>query len=131
MSNKLVRIALVLFLSPLFLTSNAGCAWFKHEAAVAKADLIDCAKADLGQTVEEAGMSLAMTVAMLVFQAPTGWQDVLHTLEAKYGMEAVACAEKLASDLFKPPPSMTPQTGEHVESPYDRAQKSLSGKKFR
>src|SRR5262249_3058070 len=113
------------------LPASAGCSWFKKEAAVAKADIIDCAKQDLGQTVEEAGMSLAMTVAMIIFSAPAGWQDVLHQLEAKYGADAIGGAEKLAGDLFKPPPSTTPETGEKVESPYDRAKQALDGKKFR
>lgn len=76
----------------------AGC---QHSGTIIKNDLIDCGRQDLGQTVKEAGVSLLMTVVGILVQGGTNWRQDLSSLGGEYGSDAVSCAVKIASDLFK------------------------------
>lgn len=114
--------------------STVGCSWFESKAKVAEDDAIACVKADLGQSVEAVGVSLLMTVVSILANGGTDWSANLAALEAKYGKDAIACAEKVAADLFKPTPSATPSTSALAAGSaqaYLRATQALSGKKFR
>ena len=117
------------------LATSASCSWFKKEETVVKTDLIDCAKADLGQNVKETGVSLLMTVVAIIASGGTNWSADLSALESKYTTDAVACAEKIAGDLFKSARtgSGAPATGapSEQELAYQRAQKALAGKRFK
>jgi len=121
-------IAIRLLASALALTvaaAPAGCAQAKKDATVVKQDLVECAKQALGQTVVEAGASLLMTVIAIIATSGDNWQADLDALAAKYGADALACATKIASDLFKPAPTLTPTTGNMNDSPYARSQLAL------
>ncbi len=107
-----------------------SCSGSQKAAAVGQV-AIDCAKADLGQTVASAGLSVLMTVVGIIFSGGATWQSDLAALEAKYGPEVLACAEQVAEELFRTPAPAVPATGDMTESPHDRALKALGGKKIR
>jgi hypothetical protein len=108
------------------LTSSA-CSTAKHVETVVKDDAIECAKQDLGQTVAAGALSLAMTVANILFEGGTNWQGDLDALAAKYGPDALACAAKIAQDLFHPPAgSDAPATTEVLVGPAQRASEALA-----
>lgn len=128
MKTKILSALAVLALA----TTTAGCSWFQSKETVVKDDLLNCAKADLGTTVESAGASILMTVVSILANDGTNWQADLSALEAKYGGLAISCAEKIAADLFKKAPISTPSTGalEGNDLAEQRAQSVIAGKKF-
>ena len=106
------------------LPAAAGCSWFSHAATVAKADAIECAKQDLGQTVAGGVESLLLTVVTIVFNGGANWQADLDALAAKFGPETLACCAKVAQDLFSTG-SGSPSTGLDLDTPAQRAAKAL------
>ena len=102
---------------------------------IIKNDAIDCAHADLGQTVADMGLSLLMAVATILFQGGSNWQYDLNQLGAKYGPDVISCAAKIAGDLFKMPQegsgSAAPGTAAGIETPYQRAVEFNRGKSFK
>lgn len=120
------------------MATSASCSWFQKEETTVKTDLIDCAKQDLGQSVSASGVSLLMTVVAIIATGGADWTADLAALESKYSTDAVSCAEKIASDLFKPSTgsgsgSSAPATGAASQEllEYQRAQQVLAGKKFK
>jgi hypothetical protein len=108
--------------------TTSACTTAKHVGSVVKADAIECAKQDLGQTVVDAGLSLAYTVAGIIFQGGTDWQADLDKLAATYGPDALACAAKIAGDLFTPPTAGSgagPSTADALAGPSTRAKQAL------
>lgn len=117
-----------------FLYSASGCT--KTQVTAGENAAIDCAKADLGQTVESAGLSVLMTVMSIIFDGGVNWVGDLAAIGAKYGPEVLACAEKVAEAAFRTPSTGSGagsglSTGAEAVSPHDRAVQALSGKSFK
>lgn len=112
-------------------TSTTGCAWFQAKETAVKDVLIDCAKQDLGASVAEAGESILLTVIDVIVQGGTDWEKDLSLLEGKYGADALACAEKVAEEIFRPVPTPVPAANAGpVAVVHARAAKAIAGKKF-
>lgn len=130
--KKLTSLLLVVALA----APTVGC---QHSGTIIKNDLIDCGRQDLGQTVKEAGVSLLMTVVGILVQGGTNWRQDLSSLGGEYGSDAVSCAVKIASDLFKNATSTGSGSGSSAPStadadlgdPYARAQLFNQGKSFK
>lgn len=126
--KKLLSLLTVLALAA------AGCKNLNTSGA--KQVAIDCAKQDLGKTVTQAGLSLLMTVASILFDGANDWQAKLTTLAEGYGVDAVKCAAKVAEELFRVPTSDSGSgtgisTSQEAESPHDRAVNFTSGTTFK
>lgn len=112
--------------------ATSGCSWFKKESTVVKQGVIDCAKQDLGQTIPEAGLSLLMVVAGIIFEGGLNWQADLDKLATKYGPDAVQCAAHIADLMFRTPADGSgASTAESIETPSNRASKYTSGRSFK
>ena len=122
------------FLSLVLLSSLLATACTKVQVTAGKNAAIDCAKADLGQTVASGVESVLMTVVTIVFDGGANWVADLAAIGAKYGPEVLACAEKTAEALFRVPAPGAGSgiaTGISVLTPHDRAVQALSGKSFK
>ena len=84
---------------------GVGCSWFQSKAPAVEAALINCAKADVGQTVVEVGLTLLADVATIIEGGADGWQAALDQLGAKYGSDAEACAVKAVATVLTSRPS--------------------------
>ena len=109
--KTLARLALL----SVFLALPA-CSWWS-KAVPAAAAAVDCAKADLTQTVKSSGLDALSEVAGIVLNGGEGWRDALGAIGAELGETALACAVRAARDAFdKNPPAMF-----SGQAPADRA----------
>ena len=121
---------LITVLTLVAMSASAGCSWFTSETKAAETAAVDCAKQDLGQTVEAVGMSLLLTVSSIIFNGGANWQSDLTALAAKYGADAVTCAASIAETLFKQPTpdaGVGPSTSDSISTPSDRAHQWVVG----
>lgn len=85
----------------------SGCSWLKGKGLAAGTAFVDCAKADIGQTVADIGMTLLGVVAQIVEAGADGWKQELDTLGLKYGGDAEACAVLAVETVLTAGPSAT------------------------
>ena len=61
---------------------------------------IACAKADIGQTIPEIGITLLADVTQILMAGSGNYIDALDALGEKYGQEAEACAVKAVETVL-------------------------------
>lgn len=123
----------------VMLATVTGCSWFSSATKNAETAAIDCGKQDLGQTVATAAVSLIMDVVTIVATGGADWQADLDALGAKFGPDALACAEKVAEAVFRTPldanagAAGSAATGDAavMQAAHARVQMRLAGKVFK
>lgn len=90
---------LALFGTLALASGSVGC---KNLKAAGNAAL-ECAKADLGKTVPEAGASILAVVATILKEHGADAKAGLDALADHYKPDLIACAAHVAQALFAPP----------------------------
>lgn len=122
--KKSIWISLCALVAVVGVATAPSCAWFKHAGTVVETAAIDCAKQNLGQTVEAVGLTILADVAQIIQAGKDGWQAALDKLGAQYGSDAIQCA---ANDMLQ---ALQHASGTNADA-ISRAQVYTAGHVFR
>lgn len=111
------RIMIVISIFALCLSSCGGVAKTVKEGGTTAVDsFIECAKADIGRTIPEVGLTILAVVTQILMAGEGNYVAKLDEIGDRYGNDAEACAVKavntaLSSGSSTPSHTMSPALG--------------------
>lgn len=83
----------------LLAVSLFSCSWFKSTVKDNKATAIDCSK----EVIRSAASSLIPAMVGILTGGTDNWKDQAKTMGKSFGMDALACATKVAMQIIEHP----------------------------